>query len=90
MITIYWVGRYAAIGKSKQPFSTEDWASFSERNLGLAKKAIMTALQLQSSVDVVLARNAANLKTQKDLTDRAFNRYKYMKYFFKLKIGTCY
>lgn len=74
MITIYWVGRYAAVGKSKQPFSTEDWASFSERNLGLAKKAIMTALQLQSSVDVVLARNAANLKTQKDLSDRAFNR----------------
>ena len=68
--------RYAAVsGKSKQPFSTEDWASFSERNLGLAKKAIGTALHLQSSVDVILARNAANLKTQKDLSDRAFNRY---------------
>ena len=72
---IFWIGRYTAVGKSKQPFTTEDWASFSERNLGLAKKAIMTALQLQSSVDVILARNAANLKSQKDLSDRAFNRY---------------
>ena len=59
----------------KQPFTTEDWASFSERNLGLAKRAISNALQLQSSVDVILARNTANLKTQKDLTDRAFNRW---------------
>lgn len=67
--------RYAAVSKAgKQPFTTEDWASFSERNLGLAKRAISNALQLQSSVDVILARNTANLKTQKDLTDRAFNR----------------
>jgi len=67
--------RYAAVSKAgKRPFTTEDWASFSERNLGLAKRAISNALQLQSSVDVILARNTANLKTQKDLTDRAFNR----------------
>ena len=69
------MARYAAVSKAgKQPFTTEDWASFSERNLGLAKRAISNALQLQSSVDVILARNTANLKTQKDLTDRAFNR----------------
>lgn len=63
-----------AAGANKNAFSTRDWQEYTEHNIELAKAAIRSALSLQSTVDVILAKNAANLRTQKDLTDRALAR----------------
>ena len=58
-------GRHGPAQKDKQAFTPHDWQEYSERNIQLSNKAIRSALHLQTAIDGLLARNTANLRTQK-------------------------
>ncbi len=55
-------------------FSPADWQEFSEKNLQLASSQIKSSIALDAMIDGVMAHVASHLKSQKDLTDRAFDR----------------
>lgn len=65
--------RYPA-EKPKQSFTPSSWQEYTEFNLELSNKQIRQCLALQAQIDTVLAHTASHLKSQKDLTDRSFDR----------------
>ena len=65
--------RYA-VNKPKDTFSPSTWQENTEQNLEWANGQIKACLALQAQVDTVLAHVASHLRSQKDLTDRAFDR----------------
>ena len=65
--------RYAN-AKQKTSFTPSNWQENTERNLDFANEQIKNCLALQAQVDTVLAHTASHLKSQKDITDRAFDR----------------
>lgn len=66
------VTRYPA--PKSNVFTPAHWQEFSEKNLQLATSQLKSSRGLQSNIDGILAHIASHLRTQKDLTDRAFNR----------------
>ena len=65
--------RYA-VSKAKDSFTPSAWQENTEQNLEWANGQIKACLALQAQVDTVLAHVASHLRSQKDLTDRAFDR----------------
>ena len=65
--------RYA-VNKPKDTFTPSAWQENTEQNLEWANGQIKACLALQAQVDTVLAHVASHLRSQKDLTDRAFDR----------------
>lgn len=65
--------RYA-VNKAKDSFTPSAWQENTEQNLEWANGQIKACLALQAQVDTVLAHVASHLRSQKDLTDRAFER----------------
>ena len=63
-----------AVERKANVFTPATWQEFSEQNLQQANGQLKSALELDSTVDGVLAHTASHLKSQKDLTDRAFER----------------
>lgn len=51
-----------------------DWQEFSEKNLQAATLQLQKSIELEATVDGILAHVSSHLKSQKDLTDRAFDR----------------
>lgn len=70
------VTKYAVEKKAKEGsvFSPADWQEYTERNLQSSNAQIKSSVDLLATVDGVLAHVASHLKSQKDLTDRAFDR----------------
>ena len=66
--------KYAVEKKSHPLLTPATWQEISEKNLESANFQLKDAIALQSTVDGVLAHIASHLKSQKDLTDRAFER----------------
>lgn len=62
------------VGRTGNVVSPITWQEFTEKNLDLANRNLKKVRQSQSVSDGILAQTASNLKTQKDLTDRAFDR----------------
>lgn len=62
------------IEKTGSVFSPADWQEFSERNLEVANSHLKSAISLQSTVDGILGHIASHLRSQFDLTERAFDR----------------
>ena len=67
-ITKYPVGRGGSV------FSPADWQEYSEKNLLIANGQLKSSIELQSTVDGVLAHIASHLKSQYDLAERAIDR----------------
>lgn len=55
-------------------FSPADWQEHSEWNIAAAGLQMKSALNLKSTADGILAHVTSHLRSQKDLTDRAFSR----------------
>ncbi|TRY72309.1 hypothetical protein TCAL_03139 [Tigriopus californicus] len=55
-------------------YTPSDWQSLCQKNLEMADLRVQNTLSLQSTVDGILAHVASHLRSQKDLTDRAFER----------------
>ncbi len=55
-------------------YSPADWQEHSEKNLDTANIQIKSAINLKSTVDGIMAHVTSHLRSQKDLTDRAFSR----------------
>ena len=66
-------GRYPA-PPHPTVFSPADWQEHSELNIAAAGLQIKSALNLRSTADGILAHVTSHLRSQKDLTDRAFSR----------------
>ena len=66
-------GRHGPAQKDKQAFTPHDWQEYSERNIQFSNKAIRSALHLQTAIDGLLARNTANLRTQKVKLSSIYN-----------------
>ena len=66
-------GRYPA-PPHPTVFSPADWQEHSEMNIAAAGLQIKSALNLKSTADGILAHVTSHLRSQKDLTDRAFSR----------------
>jgi tektin-1 len=67
------VTKYAAPPQANI-YSPADWQEYSEHNLGVANGQINSAINLKSTSDGILAHITSHLRSQKDLTDRAFGR----------------
>ena len=63
-----------AIEKQKTLWSPADWQTYTEKNLQAADIQLKNSVGLQSTIDGILAHVASHLRSQKDLTDRAFER----------------
>ena len=66
-------GRYPA-PPNPTVFSPADWQEHSELNIAAAGLQMKSALNLKSTADGILAHVTSHLRSQKDLTDRAFSR----------------
>ena len=66
-------GRYPA-PPNPTVFSPADWQEHSELNIAAAGLQMKSALNLRSTADGILAHVTSHLRSQKDLTDRAFAR----------------
>ncbi len=68
------VTRYPAMAEKKSVLTPSNWQENTERTLQDSSGQLKSASALESMCDGILAHVASHLRSQKDLTDRAFER----------------
>ncbi|XP_040568223.1 tektin-1 [Lepeophtheirus salmonis] len=68
-------GHHFGVDKNKSALVTpSDWSEFTQRNLSAASDEIKKVLDTKSKVDGILATSSSKLRSQKELSDRAFEQ----------------